>query len=185
MVKRGVSASRNESVLPIILARSGLFPTALTLPRFRALLAHPTWLYLAQAVIAGRLYREGFEASLEMLAFMEDNRKALSGRETKQALLSIGALILATLDKTDRWEEFLDWHGRIERETGYGLKRGRCRVIQRKIARVAEGKARIGDYHHSPDSISEDERRTRLNQIFAWAEAGILRTMKEQWPRCQ
>ena len=164
----------------VVRGRSRLLASGLTLPRFRALLAYPTWGYVCQAVHAARLYREGYEAGLELIAFLDDHATEFSPADVRQHLLSLAHLILDCLDRMDRWEEFLDWHERARVQTGYGLRVGRRRVIERKLARRGEGLTRIGDYHHSPDSLTDAERAQRLAQIFAWAEAGILRVMAER-----
>jgi hypothetical protein len=86
-------------------------------PEYQLLLGHPGWSFFLQFIDRTREYERGLDIGFELLELTETYRPQMTSTVYTRCLTDIYRLILRMLDKTDRWEEYIQAHDRLFNET--------------------------------------------------------------------
>ena len=83
----------------------------LDLATYRAILRHPAWSFIRQAIVDTRSYDSGLDAGLQLLGHTETYRDVLDQQEIESHLITLCSFVLDMLDRLDEWEGYLAaWH---------------------------------------------------------------------------
>ena len=125
----------------------------LDLATYRAVLAHPWWSLIRQAIIDTRSYDRGLDAGLRLLSHTDTYRGDLAPRELEAHVTTLSLFVLEMLDRLDNWDGYLaTWH----------LLRthAACSLTYERAARFTHGP------RMAPFILGEDEAGLRVHVLY-------------------
>lgn len=89
--------------------------------KFKSLFKHPNWNYIHQLIIKTRNYEKGIFAILFLIEKLEIYKSKLTSEEYEEIGKSLYLFFLHLLDKSDRWEDYLQVWEQLKRECKFHL----------------------------------------------------------------